>query len=103
METTVYANLFRWLAMVELPVLGGVFWFVWRARRDSEIALADHRRLMDANVGRLRENFAAYKLDVAKNYASISYLKDVERRLTGHLLRIETKLDRRPGQTEARS
>jgi hypothetical protein len=41
----------------------------------------------------LRDNLAAYKLEVAKNYASITYLKEVERRLTGHLIRIEDKLD----------
>jgi hypothetical protein len=41
----------------------------------------------------LRGALADYKLDVAQNYASISLLKDVETRLTEHLLRIEAKLD----------
>ena len=95
METTLNANLFQWLAMVELPVLGGMFWFVWRTRRDGELALADHYRRFEINLGRLRENVDAYKLVVANTYVSIPYLKDVERRLTSHLVRIENKLDRR--------
>lgn len=33
-----------------------------------------------------------FEHDVAQRYASISYLKDVETRLTEHLLRIEAKL-----------
>jgi hypothetical protein len=41
----------------------------------------------------MREGLADYKLEVAKNYVSIAYLKDVERRLTDHLLRIDAKLD----------
>ena len=48
----------------------------------------------------LRESLAAYKLEVAKSYASIPYLKEVERQLTSHLVRIENKLDgsiARPG------
>lgn len=32
-------------------------------------------------------------MEVAQRYASIGYLKDVETRLTEHLLRIEAKLD----------
>jgi hypothetical protein len=39
---------------------------------------------------------ADFKLDIARNYASIAYLKDVENRLTAHLLRIEAKLDAAP-------
>ena len=41
----------------------------------------------------MRESLAAYKLEVAKTYVSFATLKDVEQRLTDHLLRIETKLD----------
>ncbi len=41
----------------------------------------------------VRDSLSAYKLEVAKSYASIVYMKEVERRLTGHLVRIEDKLD----------
>jgi hypothetical protein len=41
----------------------------------------------------LRHALAEFKLEVARGYASIGYIKDVENRLTAHLLRIEGKLD----------
>ena len=37
--------------------------------------------------------FAALFRMIARNYVSTNYLKDVENRLTNHLLRIEKKLD----------
>ena len=42
----------------------------------------------------LNDKLALYKLEVAQRYASVTYLKDVETRLTNYLIRIERKLDR---------
>ena len=41
-----------------------------------------------------KADLAAYKTEVAKEYASILYLKDVETRILSHLDKIEDKLDR---------
>ena len=41
-----------------------------------------------------KSDLAAYKTEVAKDYASIAYLKDVETRILSHLDKIEDKLDR---------
>ncbi|MBO6837053.1 MAG: hypothetical protein RLW87_01230 [Alphaproteobacteria bacterium] len=82
-----------WITVVELPALTGLWWLVWRTRRDQDIAMDQHRRRLDASVAQAREALAAYKLEVAKTYASTSQLKDLEERLTDHLLRIESKLD----------
>lgn len=87
-------ELFKYITAVELPLLGGMFWFFWRSRRDGDTAFDDHRQRIDRAIAHIRDRIAADKLDVAKNYASAEALKDVERRLTGHLLRIEAKLDR---------
>ncbi len=82
-----------WITVVELPALAGLFWLNWRQRRDHDLAMDDARHESETGLRWLRDNLAAYKLEVAKSYASISYLKEVERRLTSHLIRIEDKLD----------
>lgn len=86
-------DLIWWITVVEIPALTGLFWLVWRNRREQEDDLQRHRQVTEKALAQAREALSAYKLEVAKTYASISYLKDVERRLTGHLLRIEAKLD----------
>ncbi|OSQ41487.1 hypothetical protein [Thalassospira sp. MCCC 1A01428] len=84
-----------WLTMVELPALAALFWLIWRSRvelqRRIDVSAAQNTRDCQEN----RDGLAAFKLDVARNYVSIPYLKDVERRLTAHLLRIEAKLEHR--------
>lgn len=82
-----------WIGVVEIPALAGLFWLVRHTQREGEAMLFQQRENLEAAIDLLRDSLAAYKLEVAKSYASIAYLKDVERRLTGHLLRIETKLD----------
>jgi len=71
-----------------------VLWgLIWKTRRDLEEALDGEREQLHEAQGNLREALSAYKLEVAKSYASIGYIKDIERRLTEHLVRIEAKLD----------
>lgn len=82
-----------WVGAVELPVLAGLFWLIWKTRRDLEEAMDDEREQAHEQAANLREALSAYKLEVAKSYASIGYIKDIERRLTEHLVRIEAKLD----------
>ncbi len=93
-------NVIWWISAVEIPALAGLFWINWRNRRDVDDALDDARHEFETGLTYLRESLSAYKLEVAKSYASIPYLKEVERRLTAHLIRIENKLDivpRAPG------
>jgi len=82
-----------WVTAIELPVLAGLFWMIQRLRKDAETDLDRQRRSTDTVTVQLREALAAYKLEVAKTYASITTLKDLENRLTDHLLRIEHKID----------
>lgn len=86
-------NLIWWITAVEIPALAGLFWLGWRNRRDGDEAIDDARHEFETGLTYLRENLAAFKLEVAKSYVSIAYLKEVERRLTAHLVRIENKLD----------
>lgn len=80
-------------AATEMSTLGAMAWLVWRHRRDAELAIERTRQVAAEEARDLREALAAFKLEVARGYASIGYLKDVENRLTAHLLRIEAKLD----------
>lgn len=82
-----------WIGAVELPTLAGLFWLIWRTKRDLEKAVDGEREHAHQAYADLRESLSAYKLEVAKSYASIGYIKDIERRLTEHLVRIEAKLD----------
>ena len=84
-----------WMAAVEIPIVTGLWWLLWKTRRDQDHSLDVHRQRIDTAVARAREALAAYKLEVAKSYASTAQLKDLEQRLTDHLLRIEKKLDNR--------
>jgi len=82
-------DLIWWVSAVEIPTLAGMLWLLFRFRGDGQQALESVERRAD----RLRDGLANFKLDVARTYASISELKDVEQRLTEHLVRIEAKLD----------
>ncbi|MBM3566014.1 MAG: hypothetical protein FJX42_07875 [Alphaproteobacteria bacterium] len=97
MHPTWTLDLIWWITAVELPALGGLYWLAWRNRRDADLALDILRRQTDTGLLAVREAVAAYKLEVATTYVSIPYLREVEARLTDHLIRIETKLDRSAG------
>lgn len=94
-------NLSWWITVIELPALCGLFWMIWRARRDHDHANQHLRDVIETRNSQLREALSAFKLEVAKTYAAISDLKDLESRLVGHLLRIESKLDVTALKTES--
>ncbi|MBI2233995.1 MAG: hypothetical protein HYU57_03175 [Micavibrio aeruginosavorus] len=81
--------------------LGSLFWMIWKTRRESEESLKHLRDVIESRNAQLREALSAFKLEVAKSYAAVSDLKDLESRLVGHLLRIESKLDVTALKTEA--
>ena len=88
-----FNELFNWLAMIELPVFAALFRIIARQRREMEEYLQKSQNHTDGRVDLCKEALADFKLHVARNYVSTNYLKDVENRLTNHLLRIEKKLD----------
>ena len=83
-----------WITAVELPVMAGLFWMIQRLRNEAQGAVESLRLRAETAATQVRESLAAYKLEVAKTYVSVATLKDVEQRLTDHLLRIEHKLER---------
>lgn len=94
-------DLIWWISAIELPVLGGLFWLIWHTRREGEESVRRLREIVDTRHSQLREALAAFRLEAAKSYASISDMKELEARLVGHLLRIEAKLDTTAMKTEA--
>lgn len=86
-------DLVWWITVFDLPALSGLFWMIWKTRKEHEISTRHLRDVIETRNTQMREALAAFKLEVAKNYAAVSDLRDVEGRLVGHLLRIETKLD----------
>ncbi len=91
-----------WLTAVELPALAGLFWQQQRQRDQTERALDQMTRDSHAAIQATRAALADYKLEVAQSYASLGALKDVETRLTEHLIRIEAKLDQASKQAVSR-
>jgi hypothetical protein len=81
-----------WITAVEVPALGCLFWMAHHGRREAERALLKVYREIQANLSVVLDNLAQSKLEVARLYATIADLKDVEKRLTDHLLRLETRL-----------
>lgn len=90
-----------WITVIDLPALGSLFWMIWKTRREGEESLKHLRDVIESRNAQMREALSAFKLEVAKSYAAVSDLKDLEFRLVGHLLRIESKLDVTALKTEA--
>lgn len=90
-----------WVALVELPALAGLLMLILRTRQDTEKSQDELKELLDKRSDQFREALGAFKLEVAKTYASHTDLKSLEDRLVSHLLRIETKLDSTALKAEA--
>jgi hypothetical protein len=87
--------------VIDLPALAGLFAMIWRTRQDTDKAIDHVQDLLDHRSDQLREALHAFKLEVAKTYASQRDLRDLESRLVEHLLRIEAKLDTTALKAEA--
>ncbi|MBR4315848.1 MAG: hypothetical protein IKP65_02595 [Alphaproteobacteria bacterium] len=85
-------NLSWWISVVEIPLFAGGFWLLKNSIYLLEKYIKDVEAKSKKDVISLIESLASFRVDVAVNYASISCLKDVENRLTAHLLRIEEKI-----------
>ena len=94
-------ELIWWITVVDLPVLGSLFWLIWRNRRETDKSIRHSRDVIETRNSQMREALSAFKLEVAKNYVSVVTLKDLETRIIDHLLRIETKLDATSMKAEA--
>ena len=99
--TALTNDLTLWITAFDLPAMAGLFWLIWRTRQDSEHGRRVLRDLVQKSHNQMSEALSSYKLEVAKTYAALSDVKELELRLVSHLLRIEAKLDTTAMKTEA--
>lgn len=89
-ETTL--SLVWWITAVELPALAALFWMIHHGRKDAERAAQRMQADIHAQLAALLDNLTRFKLEVARSYVTAGELKDLEKRLTGHLLRLEDRV-----------
>ncbi len=89
----------QWIAAaVETPLMAVLAWMLHSLRRSIAQQVPDPTPGADpagqhAALERTRDDLAAFKLEVARTYVPLSLIRDVDGRLTAHLIRIEQKLD----------
>ena len=101
MTTLLNSGLIWWITAIDIPAMSALFWLVWKSRQDSEKSVKILHDNLEVRCSQLREGLYAFKLEVAKSYASVSDMKDLEERIVSYLLRIETKLDQTALKAEA--
>lgn len=81
------------LALVQSPVAVWLFWTLHGIRRelDRRIETGDMRN--GDVLSRTRDDVAAFKLEVARTYVPLSLIREMDRRVTEQLARIEKKID----------
>jgi hypothetical protein len=82
-----------WISAVEAPIVAALFWMVHGLRKDLHDRIDRTTERESDAVGRTRDELAEFKLEVARSYVPLSLIRDVDRRLSQHLLRIEEKLE----------
>ena len=82
-----------WITAVEAPIVAALFWMIHGLRNDmhQRFERGDQRET-DA-LTRTRDELAQFKIEVARTYVPLSLIRDLDRRLSDHLLRIEEKIE----------
>ena len=82
-----------WISVVEVPVVVALFRMIHGLKQEVQ-ARIDRGDTRDSEaLNRAREDLAEFKLEVARTYVPLSLIRDVDQRLSSHLLRIEGKLE----------
>lgn len=82
-----------WITAVEAPILGALFYMLHGLRKDLHDRIERGSERESDALHRTRDDLAEFKLEVARTYVPLSLIRDVDRRLSQHLLRIEQKLE----------
>jgi hypothetical protein len=82
-----------WITAVEAPIVAALFYMILGLRRDLQDRMERSDQRESDVVTRTRDELAEFKLEVARTYVPLSLIRDVDRRLSQHLLRIEEKIE----------
>ena len=82
-----------WMDAAQAPVIAGLYWLLLGIKRDLDRRIEKGTSRHDDGLARTRDELAAFKLEVARTYVPLSLIRDVDRRLSEQLLRIEDKLE----------
>lgn len=82
-----------WIMIVEAPMVISLYWLLHTIKRDLDRPGGRGDTSLSDALSRTRDELAGFKLEVARTYVPLSLIRDVDRRLTEHLLRIEEKLE----------
>lgn len=82
-----------WITAIELPVVAGLFWMIHGLRNDVQERIERGDARDSEALARTREDLADFRIEVARTYVPLSLIRDLDRRVSEHLLRIEQKLE----------
>lgn len=82
-----------WISAVEAPLVAAMFYMIHGLRRDMDSKLDTKDTRHSDGLARTREELAAFKVEVARTYVPLSLIREVDRRMTEQLLRIEEKIE----------
>ena len=86
-------DVITWVVFIEIPIFIAFITYVIKQKEILSNKIDKANDDLENSSKYLNEKINSYKLEVAGKYASVAYLKDVENRLTNHLIRIEEKID----------
>lgn len=92
MDPSNLSNLW-WVDAAQAPVIAGLYWLMLGIKRDLDNRIEKGTSRQDDGLSRTRDELSAFKLEVARTYVPLSLIRDVDRRLSEQLLRIENKLE----------
>jgi hypothetical protein len=82
-----------WIRVIEIPILVGLFKMMWDIKKELIARIERVEQHQGETVARLREELAAFKLEVARGYVPVQLMRELDRRVSLQLMRIEEKLD----------
>jgi hypothetical protein len=82
-----------WIAVIEVPVVAALFRMMYSLKQDIQNRIERGDTRDSEAVSRARDELSEFKLEVARTYVPLSLIRDVDQRLSSHLLRIEGKLE----------